>query len=536
MADLTQKPKDTLNRNETLNTALSLWWLYGLDLGGSEKKPETQYAWLPGTEGQDWIEGTEEGDLIEGGDGDDQLFGNGGNDVISGGRGADLIDGGEGIDTADYSNAAGPVMVDLTAGRGYSGEANGDVLVSIENVQGSAFNDHIWGNNVGNVISGNDGDDQIWGFLGSDHLMGGRGNDLLVGGHHNDILEGGEGDDTLLGEDGNDQLFGGSRSARSQAPDGNDTLLAGKGIDILSGGPGADYLDGGDGNDRALYDLTYTPGFVSITIDLAAGTAMGGEATGDTLVNMEGVILKGGANHQVFGDAGFNWYELSNSSGSELYGLDRGDRFHLSNTGGNLLDGGDGWDNLVFEDMNVDVTVNLANGFSRDNTPYADNTVLGFEAVETQNGNDEIYGHGGENELTSNGGNDKLFGRGGDDDLSAGPGDDELSGGNDDDDLDGGPGNDILNGNDGNDDLFGGADADTFVFITRPIDPDQDTVWDFEIGLDKLNLAQTRIDNFQEFLQFSNQVGLDTIIDTGAGSIRLYEIERSLLDANDFIF
>ena len=59
--------------------------------------------------------------------------------------GDDLLDGGSGIDRAIYTDATGPITVDLAAGgtapRGRARRVGTDTLVSIEQIRGSAFND-----------------------------------------------------------------------------------------------------------------------------------------------------------------------------------------------------------------------------------------------------------------------------------------------------------------------------------------------------------------------------------------------------------
>ena len=118
---------------------------------------------------------------------------------------------GLGVDTVDYlvisgSSAGAPVDVDLLRDTQSGGFADGDVLVSIENVGGSIGNDAIRGNAVANTLAGNGGDDFIDGFFGDDLLFGDDGNDTLIGDLDNDQLFGGEGDDTLFGGS-NDRLL-----------------------------------------------------------------------------------------------------------------------------------------------------------------------------------------------------------------------------------------------------------------------------------------------------------------------------------------
>jgi len=72
----------------------------------------------------------------------DTLTGNDADNWIEGGGGNDSIDGGLGIDIASYLHASEGVTVDLTtSGPQDTGSAGTDTLVSIEGLEGSAFND-----------------------------------------------------------------------------------------------------------------------------------------------------------------------------------------------------------------------------------------------------------------------------------------------------------------------------------------------------------------------------------------------------------
>jgi hypothetical protein len=77
----------------------------------------------------------------------DVIEGLGGNDTLQGLAKDDLLDGGSGIDRAVYTDAVGPITVDLAAGTA-QGTAPGDLanvgtdtLVSVEQVIGSDFAD-----------------------------------------------------------------------------------------------------------------------------------------------------------------------------------------------------------------------------------------------------------------------------------------------------------------------------------------------------------------------------------------------------------
>jgi len=123
---------------------------------------------LRGLDGNDRLIGGAGNDLLDGGDGDDILDGGTGDDVLIGGPGADLIDGGRGIDTADYSASPGAVTVDLAAGTGSGGDAEGDRIENVENLHGSAFDDVLTGDALANVLRGNGGNDVLSGGGGGD--------------------------------------------------------------------------------------------------------------------------------------------------------------------------------------------------------------------------------------------------------------------------------------------------------------------------------------------------------------------------------
>ena len=125
------------------------------------------------------INGTAGNDTLDGSTGDDRLFGNDGNDRLRGKAGADRLDGGNGVDVADYGASVAGVIVNLATGETGNGDAAGDVLVSIENIDGSAFADTLIGNASANRLAGGSGNDVLDGGAGSDTLLGGAGDDLF---------------------------------------------------------------------------------------------------------------------------------------------------------------------------------------------------------------------------------------------------------------------------------------------------------------------------------------------------------------------
>ncbi|SME92844.1 Hemolysin-type calcium-binding repeat-containing protein [Tistlia consotensis] len=84
-------------------------------------------------------------------------------------------------------------------------------------------------------------------------------------------------DNVITGTDANDFINGRG---------GDDQLSGGGGGDYLLGGSGADVLHGGAGSDTA----SYLGSAAGVRVDLAAGTAGGGDAEGDTLDSIENLV------------------------------------------------------------------------------------------------------------------------------------------------------------------------------------------------------------------------------------------------------
>lgn len=114
--------------------------------------------------------------------------------------------------------------------------------------------------------------------------------------------------------------------------------------------------------------------------------------------------------------------------------------------------------------------------------------------------------------------------------------------------LNGNAGNDILNGQEGDDYLIGASGEDTFVFNNddgrNGLSHGQDTIADFEIGLDLIDLSDTEVRNFNDLFsegdRYMEQVGQDTVIYTmngeGGDSITLVNISMGALSEDNFIF
>ena len=171
---------------------------------------------LLGGTGADVVYGGTGNDSIRGGRQNDQLFGGDGDDTIQGDQHDDLIDGGAGNDMVSYaSNTMGvTVNLSLTGAQLTSTETGYDTLVSIENINGSEFDDHLTGNTGINRIIGRQGADRLAGLSGNDSIDGAGGNDVITGGAGRDMVYGGGGADRFVFDDGH---FSGTTNATADA-------------------------------------------------------------------------------------------------------------------------------------------------------------------------------------------------------------------------------------------------------------------------------------------------------------------------------
>ncbi len=122
-------------------------------------------------------------DSLQGGAGSDFLSGDAGDDRLIGGVGADLLVGGDGYDVASYETATTGISINLATymhtgnAAVHTGDAAGDIFQSIEEIEGSRYQDTLRGDTNNNILSGAGGDDLLIGGGGADTLRGGQGND-----------------------------------------------------------------------------------------------------------------------------------------------------------------------------------------------------------------------------------------------------------------------------------------------------------------------------------------------------------------------
>lgn len=466
-----------------------------VDLGGAAAGGDASGDLIEGVEAligsshHDTLGGDANANVLDGGAGDDRLDGEGGDDLLVGGAGADTLIGGEGVDMADYSASGSGVAVDLSGDIGIGGDAAGDTLVGIEILRGSAFDDGL---------TGSDRDDLLIGGAGADMLVGGGGIDtadyrssaaaiaidlatginaggdaagdtlteieIVIGSGFADAIVGDAGDNRLFGDGGDDRLAGGA---------GDDVLVGGGGADALAGGAGFDMVD-------------YSANTVGVVVDLAAGVADGGDATGDTLTGVEAI-------------AGTDFSDLITGSAADETLLGGGGTDVLEGAGGaDLIDGGTGVDTVSYASSGggVEVDLFIGEGLAGDATG---DVLRNVENVRGSEFDDLILGSAAANVLAGGAGDDAIDGGAGDDRLIGGLGADLLVGGDGFDVADYSAsaqgivldlGNDVARGGDAEGDVVRGIEGVIgSVFADTLIGDDGDTVFFGSGGADAIDGA-----------------------------------------------
>ncbi|MET0745190.1 MAG: M10 family metallopeptidase C-terminal domain-containing protein [Microvirga sp.] len=348
-ADLIIGGRDSLASRDINNT---------IDVADLEDQTESD-------DGNDALYGGSGNDTLLGGQGNDILDGGSGDDTLSGQAGVDVFRGGAGVDTVDYSKESPfQLLVNLATNVASGGTGSGDTFDSIENLIGS--------------------DDRIDRFIGTsaaNHFWGQGGGDYFSGGGGNDILDGGNDGDILYGEDGNDTIIGGA---------------------------GQDYLDGGCGIDTVVY--AGSPG--GVTIDLANGTASGGDGDGPVQIVGRGSAIR----HDILSGfenavgSSFDDHLIGNGRINGLFGGD-GDDTLTGGGGADRLNGGGGSDTADYADAASGLRLSLAGGRS------GGDAYVSIENLSGSGFNDRLIGNGAANVLTGQGGDDRINGGRGDDTL-----------------------------------------------------------------------------------------------------------------------
>lgn len=376
--------------------------------------------------GPNVVNGTAVAESLTGTTAIDHINGLAGNDILTGGANADVLNGGDGIDSASYATSSIGVTVNLLNGTGLNGDAQGDSLVAIENLVGSNNSDVLTGSDLANNLSGG---------LGLDTLNGGLGNDLLTG------------------------------------------------------GVGADNLNGDGGIDGAIY----TASVLGVTVNLALGTGVGGDAQGDRLTGIENVYGSN-AGDTLTGDAFNNL--LVGYAGMDSLNGGLGNDTLIGGAGADNLNGGDGSDTAYYYGDTIAIDVNLLRGTGLGGNAQGD-TLVNIENIYGSNAGDKITGNGLSNILS------------------------------------GYAGDDFIDGGVGNDSLIGGLGTDTFLFANTGFG--RDTVSDFISGTDHVSIANTTAHQFSD-LSITGNGSTTVVVNIGLDSITVKSAAALTLTATDFLF
>ncbi len=386
---------------------------------------------------------------------------------------------------------------------------------------------YIVGNDLDNTLTGGDKDDTLYGGLGTNHLNGGKGNDWFITGDPGsgvqNVIDGGDGKhDTVdysgatgavtvdLGNHfgftsghldnitGVEDVVGSNFNDIITGDGGNDTLNGGFGADILEGGAGADVLRGLgsagafgssiglDGDNTA----SYAHSGEGVTVNLATGTGSGGDAQGDTLVDIQNLT---GSTHDdtLIGDNGDNVLDGGDGKGNDV--LEGGG-------GADTLKGGDGEDTASYQHATSGVALSLATGGTGGEA--AGDTFDSIEDVVGSDHKDTITGNGKDNVIDGGKSNDVLDGAGGADTLIGGLGVDTLTGG---------AGNDVFKFNSMGESLNAPGAFDTITDFQSFKDGDK---FNDKIDLHKID-ANTGVAGNQDFTLVANFTG-------NAGEVRSF--------------
>jgi Ca2+-binding RTX toxin-like protein len=446
-------------------------------------------------------------DEFRGDDNVNHLSGSGGDDRLEGRGGADILDGGVGLhDVADYSSSPATLLptatgflmlgvdVDLTRFSQLRGDAEGDRLFGIEDIDGSGFNDTLRGNGHANILSGGNLADTLEGRGGADRLEGGAGIDTasyessalrvavmlddpalgqasialegdaeddvlisienLIGSNQGDELFGNSTDNEINGRNGADWIFGLGGRDTLRGGDGNDTIEGSEGNDTVDGGFGNDTLSGDENTDTVSFESWDPAPFIippaePIRIALGEGTALG-SATRSAISSVSGKLevvetdtLSGFENvrgstrpETIVGNSGAN--TLEGRGGADVL---------EGKAGSDTLDGGAGSDTATYENHDDIVTVILRDGGIAGSASefgvragqrmvFSTDTLFSIEHVRGSNFGsnflgvgDTITGNNGINILEGLGGRDTISGNGGADVIIGGSAADTMSGG-----------------------------------------------------------------------------------------------------------
>jgi Ca2+-binding RTX toxin-like protein len=500
-------------------------------------------------------QGTNGRDKLSGYDGD-VLYGYDGNDILDGRKYGSLRMLGGRDDDIYFIDDAGDRVYE------YAGEGHDKVYCSIDNYLselfanvedleltgtatygvGNQLNNSITGNAAGNWLYGLDGDDTLMGGGGFDYLLGGRGNDTYIIGYGSDPYVdrtdeyANEGTDQVLlylptslyvlqdnvenlfiqesaldGDGGgnvlNNRIVGNSYANLLRGHDGQDTLDGAGGADIMEGGRGNDTFIVDHAGDDVVENANEGKDWVKSIIDYTLDANVEDLTLLEELPNQVAMIpcpISGtgnGLNNNIWGNSADNVLRgeqgndfLDGGFGAdEMYGGRDDDMYVVDNAGDEVIEyQNEGWDTVLVdfsytlgpnvEELDLEWFCGAINGTGN----RLDNCIFGNDAAN------------------------------------------------------------VLDGAGGSDLLYGGPGPDTFRFAHSDggfnSDDEEDVIYDFEVGIDRIDLRETEIDNWNDLTSggdgdFMEQVGSDVVIyTTDWDMVTVANVQLASLTQSHFLF
>lgn len=259
-----------------------------------------------------------------------------------------------------------------------------------------------------------------------------------------------EEENLILGHGGDDAIEGGKHADLVRGGKGSDTIVAGRGEDNVYGDTGDDSIKGTVGND------TVRGGQGNDTLSGGKDHDVLAGGWGDDKIegNSGDDALSGGSgNDRLYGSAGNDW--LFGGKGNDAVYGGSGDDVVVASSGQDVYSGGAGHDELDFSLIAGRLDIDLGKHTAKAGSGKAIVTdfVSGFEIIIGTNGADKFMGDRNSTHLI------------------------------------GGSGDDWFRGKLGSDTLTGGDGRDTYAFLKKDTAGGAtDTVTDFEIGTDRLDL------------------------------------------------
>ena len=387
------------------------------------------------------VRGSEFDDFIGPDIGNNNYDGRDGNDVMQGGAGNDSLTGGSGIDRAIYTDATGPITVDMAAASNnvIGAGIGSDTLSSVESIRGSASGDsytatgYAGASGVGsltpnfNEFEGMGGDDSITGNGNTAVSYVNAAARVTVDLSFTTVSGStGQAQGTDLGDIANigtDTFFGGVQFVRGSSFDdaieGSDNFFSAP--EVFEGRAGNDFINGLGGFDRVLYEFRLDDVTTSgVVINLAAGTVVGDSSIGtDTLRSIE--AARGTRFADVFDATGFTSVPTVSLPNAGSAGVNNtGAAFNeFDGLGGDDLIIGNGNTRISYINATAGVTVDLAFGTAVGDASVGHDTITGgVNSIIGSNFSDTLYGTSNFTQFTSEtfdgaAGNDIIVGRGG---------------------------------------------------------------------------------------------------------------------------